>query len=345
MNRIVIRIREEWLSESSRADRVLPRALEAQGIAATRSRVQNWIEEGRVCFVDHTPIHSSFSLELDQEIEIIIPAPRALDLTPDSGPLQILFEDEYLAVINKPRGISVHPSDTDTGVTVVHRLLHHLKSLSSVGGVLRPGIVHRLDKYTSGVLIVSKTDAVHVELAQLFSEHRLERIYWAWCYGSSPKIPRDRGFRLETKIARNPKDRLKMSCDVLVGRSAISDFRKLKEFSVRTFKGPIASLVEAQLHTGRTHQVRVHLNHLASSILGDSLYGVPSQNQPKLKSLPHDVRASVDSLGGQALHARVLGLIHPITGAELRFEGPLPDELTALAQSLEPYVQPNPFSS
>jgi 23S rRNA pseudouridine1911/1915/1917 synthase len=275
-------------------------------------------------------------LEPEQILLIHVPEARELNLTPDSGPLEILFEDEHLAFINKPRGLSVHPSETDLGVTVVHRLMFHLKTLSTVGGVLRPGIVHRLDKNTSGVLVVSKSDAVHLALARLFETHDLDRRYWAWCYGTASRINSKSPLKLETRIARNPQDRLKMSCDIEGGRTAISEFLKLKNYSTAQHS-PFASWIEAKLYTGRTHQVRVHLNHLGSSILGDTLYGVPTATQPKLKTIPQPVRQVMELLQGQALHARVLGLRHPVTGENLRFEANLPEVLTHLTQALEPY--------
>jgi 23S rRNA pseudouridine1911/1915/1917 synthase len=192
--------------------------------------------------------------------------------------------------------------------------------------------VHRLDKDTSGVLLITKSDLAHTRMSEVFAAHRLERRYWALCYGA-PYFPDGKSDgRLVTKIGRHPTDRKKMSANVARGREAITDVRVLETYSGA--RAPTASLVEARLETGRTHQVRVHLTHLGSSVLGDPLYGAPSSRAAKWTVLPPAIQAIIRSLPGQALHARLLAFEHPITGQSLRFEGEPPAVFSALRQAL-----------
>ena len=228
-------------------------------------------------------------------------------------------------MVNKPPGLTVHPSSTQKEGTLVHALLHHIKDLSGIGGVLRPGIVHRLDKDTSGALVISKSDRAHVALVEKFSKHDMERVYWALCYGSF-KQP---SLKIETLIGRNPKDRKRMSSDVKTGRKAITHLKRLENF------GSYACWVQAQLETGRTHQVRVHLTGAGHSVLGDPVYGTPNSKSAKWLALPSEVREAVAQLPGQALHARVLGFEHPITKKRLRFEAEPPAEFRGVLEALK----------
>jgi len=192
-----------------------------------------------------------------------------------------------------------------------------VKNLSGIGGKLRPGIVHRIDKDTSGALVVTKDDLTHQGLSKLFAKHDIERKYWAIVYGS----PKWKEQTLKTTIGRSPSDRKKMAVNVPSGREAISHFKVLEEFVIPgAGKSPYASLIEATLETGRTHQIRVHLTHLGHSLLGDPVYGTPSDSQAKWKNLPLPVQAAVRELPGQALHAKTLGFVHPITKKGLLFE-------------------------
>jgi 23S rRNA pseudouridine1911/1915/1917 synthase len=270
-------------------------------------------------------VNAGAKLAVGQEVQLLLLPPRTLELQPEDRPLEILFEDEHLAIINKPCGLTVHPSETQTEGTLVHALLHHLKDLSGIGGVLRPGIVHRLDKNTSGALVVTKTDAAHLRLAETFAAHRIERRYWALCYG----IWRAPGeTKIEGAIGRSPQDRKKMAMNVPGGRPAVTWVKSIESF------GTHACWLEARLETGRTHQVRVHLTAQGHSLLGDPIYGVPSARNTKWLALPHSVREQVRALPGQALHARVLGFDHPITGKTLRFEAPAPEGWQNLLESL-----------
>ncbi len=304
------------LESSERADKYLHELFqEHEGLThLSRSQIQKLIESAAI-LVNGNSIDSKTKIRKGAEISIKIADPTPIEVLPENIPIQILFEDEHLIVVNKQPGLTVHPSDTQASGTLVNALLHHVKNLSGIGGKLRPGIVHRIDKDTSGAIVISKDDLTHQGLSKLFATHDIQRRYWALVYGS----PKWQQQTLKTTIGRSPNDRKKMAVNVNDGREAISHFTLLEEFA-QSSKHPFASLIEAKLQTGRTHQVRVHLTHLGHSLLGDPAYGNPSENQAKWKALPVEVQASVKGLPGQALHARVLGFVHPITKKELYFE-------------------------
>jgi 23S rRNA pseudouridine1911/1915/1917 synthase len=246
-----------------------------------------------------------------------IPGPQAIALT-------VLYEDAYLIVIDKPAGMAVHPAPGSQTGTLVNALLAHCgSSLSGIGGVARPGIVHRLDKDTSGVMVAAKTDAAHRGLAALFEAHDIDRVYLAFARGA-PREPRG---AIRTRIGRSSRDRKKMAALVRGGREAVT------HFEVRRRYGPqsrtLASRIACRLETGRTHQIRVHLAHIGAPCLGDPLYGAGAPAPP--------VRDAVAAAGldRQALHAAVLGFVHPITGEALRFESSLPEDLARLQAGLE----------
>ncbi len=325
-----------------RADRAIADALEGEAgewvgeaVPVSRSRLQKLMEDGRV-LADGKPVLRSAKLAVGTSVQLRVPEPVALELVPEDIPLEILFEDRDLIVVNKPAGLTVHPSETQRTGTLVHALLFRVKDLSGIGGKLRPGIVHRIDKDTSGALVVSKSDEAHLKLAAVFAKHEIERVYSALVYGA-PTWGGSDEFRFESLIARNPQDRMRMTTEVKAGRHAITRFRCLEKFG-HANQSPFGAHVEARLETGRTHQVRVHLTALGHSLLGDPLYGLPTANQPKWKALPAGVQESVKDLSGQALHARVLGFRHPITGAPLRFEAPYPPVFTRLLDSLRKYA-------
>lgn len=318
-----------------RADRALLAAYQEglghfiQGEAASapplsRSQLQKLLEQGRV--MQHgRPIDAGSTLTAGAEVRMEIPAPKVLELRPENIPLEILYQDEHLAVVNKPAGLTVHPSETQHEGTLVHALLHHIQDLSGIGGVLRPGIVHRLDKDTSGALVITKTDLAHQRMVETFAAHSIERRYWALCYGVW-RAPGET--RIEGSIGRNPADRKKMAMNVKDGRAATTWVKALETY------GNYASWIEARLETGRTHQVRVHLTASGHSLFGDPVYGVPSSKNSKWLALPMAVRSCVQALPGQALHARVLGFDHPITGEKLRFEAEPPAHWQNLLQAL-----------
>jgi 23S rRNA pseudouridine1911/1915/1917 synthase len=326
-----------------RADKAIAEALEGEegewdgdAVPVSRSRLQKLIDDGRV-LADGKPLPKSAKLVCGTSIQIHLPEPTPLELVPEDIPLDVLYEDSDLIVVNKPAGLTVHPSETQRTGTLVHALLFHVKDLSGIGGKLRPGIVHRIDKDTSGALVVSKSDEAHLKLAAIFAKHEIERAYSALVYGApSWGSPGDE-YRMESLIARNPNDRMRMTTDVKAGRHAITLFRCLEKYGHQN-QSPFAAHVEARLETGRTHQVRVHLTSLGHSLLGDPLYGSPTANAPKWKALPAESAEFVKNLSGQALHARILGFRHPTTGAELRFEAPYPPAFAQLLDSLRKYA-------
>ena len=297
----------------------------------SRSQIQRLIEQGKVR-INGATVKSNTKLSAENQVEIHFPAPEPLDLVPEDRALDVLFEDEHLLVLNKPAGLTVHPSSTQKKGTLVHALLHHVQDLSGIGGKLRPGIVHRIDKDTSGALVITKTDQAHRKLVEIFSKHEIERIYWALCYGTPPSP----SGKIEGNLGRSPADRKKMTILKTGGRGAVTHYKRVEEYASGAAK-PFASFLEVKLETGRTHQVRVHLTSIGLSLLADPVYGTPSSNQPKWKGLPTDVKAAVEAMPGQALHARVLGFIHPITAKPLRFEAEPPREFKDLMDALKRY--------
>lgn len=339
----------DW-ANGLRADRAITEALErGEGAwddgeqppsSISRSYIQKILENA-------SAFKSNEKLRAGTQIEIFFPAARSLEVLPEDRPLEFLYQDEHIAVVNKPAGLTMHPSETQHDGTLVNALLHHISDLSGIGGVLRPGIVHRLDKNTSGALVITKTDEAHQKLSQVFSEHSIERVYWALCYGSfaqellrkSPSLRPP--LKIESTIGRNPADRKKMAMNVEGGRKAITFVRKKAEFlipdsHVRT--QPFACWIEAQLETGRTHQVRVHLTSIGNALLGDPVYGTPSEKNQKWLAVPAKIKECVSALPGQALHARVLGFAHPITGERLRFEAEPPETFRRLKEALDEYT-------
>jgi 23S rRNA pseudouridine1911/1915/1917 synthase len=256
----------------------------------------------------------------------LVTVPPAAPAKPEAQaiPLEILFEDAHLIVIAKPAGLTVHPAPGNPDKTLVNALLAHCgASLSGIGGVARPGIVHRLDKDTSGVMVVAKTDAAHASLTAQFQSRSIERAYQALVWG----VPRPATGRVEGAIGRSPRDRKKMAVLRRGGKAAATRYRLLKNF------GGVASLVECRLETGRTHQIRVHMAHLGHPLIGDPTYG--RARHRTAPELPASVRKMIDCFRRQALHAAVLGFDHPAGGRRLRFEAPMPADFSNLLNSLE----------
>jgi 23S rRNA pseudouridine1911/1915/1917 synthase len=254
---------------------------------------------------------------------LTIPPLEAAEPQSEAISLTVLFEDQHLIVVDKPAGMAAHPGPGTPGATLVNALLHHCgSSLSGIGGVARPGIVHRLDKDTSGVMVAAKSDAAHAGLCKLFAAHDIERTYIALTRGAPPK---DRG-TVETQIGRSPHDRKKMAVLKSGGRHAVTHYDVARRFGPAA--RPLAARVSCTLETGRTHQIRVHLSSLGCPCLGDQTYGAGAP--------ANAVRQAIAEAGltRQALHAAVLGFVHPVTGQALRFETPLPDDMRRLEQAL-----------
>ena len=254
--------------------------------------------------------------------EISIPPPVAAEPQPENIPLTVLYEDQHLIVIDKPAGMAAHPGPGTESGTLVNALLHHCgSSLPGIGGVLRPGIVHRLDKDTSGVMVAAKSDAAHAGLSALFATHDIERAYIAFTRGAPAPLKGT----IQTQIGRSSHDRKKMAVLKSGGREAITHYAVEQAFGGAK---PVAARVRCVLETGRTHQIRVHLASKGSPCLGDPVYGSGAP--------VNAVRAIIEEAGlaRQALHAAVLGFVHPVTGERLRFETPLPPDMAALEAGL-----------
>ena len=302
-------------SEPMRLDLFISSQLEGE----TRAAVQRLIEAGNI-LVDGHPARASQKLKGGEQVAVEIPAPVEAAPKAESIPLEVLYEDHDLIVINKPAGMVVHPGPGNSSGTLVNALLAHCTDLSGIGGELRPGIVHRLDKGTSGVLVAAKNDRAHQGLSAQFHVHSVKRIYQALVFGNPPE---DTG-KIEGIIGRHPTERLRQSLKARHGKHSVTRWR------VRERYGRI-SLLELRLETGRTHQIRVHLTESGFPLLGDPLYPdggrVNNLADPRLKKM-------ITSLGRQALHARTLGFIHPVTGEYLEFSSPLPDDLQSLCDYL-----------
>lgn len=298
MSRIQLTVDESFLDER------LDKFLSAQFPEQSRSYLQKIIKEGSV-FVNGKAAKASLKMEDQDEVLIDLPELREPEIEAEAIPLDILYEDEDLLFVNKPKGMVVHPSAGHYTGTLVNAVLYHCKDqLSGINGVLRPGIVHRIDKDTTGVLVVCKNDRAHNHVAEQLKVHSITRKYCAVVQGV---IREDEGI-VDSPIGRHPTERKKMAAGVKNGKHAVTHYRVLQRFANHTY-------VECQLETGRTHQIRVHMASIHHPILGDTVYG--SEKNPY-------------HLEGQALHARVLGLIHPSTGAYVEVEAPLPDYFVKL---------------
>ena len=298
----------------------LDRALAASLGDLSRSRIQALIKDGHVRLGAALVVEPARRVKSGEVVKVEIPAPAPLDLQAEELPLDISYEDEHLLVLHKKAGQVVHPAPGHDSGTLVHALLAHCgESLSGIGGVQRPGIVHRLDKDVSGLLMVAKNDHAHRSLAGQLSVHSVERAYEAIVHG----VPAPASGRIEKAIARHPKDRKRMAI-VEQGKHAITDYRLLAAENSRIAR------VELRLHTGRTHQIRVHLTSINHPILGDPIY------RPKRKpNFPNELQQAVAAMNRVALHARTLGFDHPVSGERLRFESPAPaifDKLLQLAR-------------
>lgn len=308
-----------------RLDRFLVAAL----ADLSRARIKQLIKAGHLRLADgddwRTIEDVSSKVKPGQRYRLVIPAPVPASPKGEAIALDIRFEDEHLIVIDKPPGLVVHPSAGHDSGTLVNALIGHCgDSLSGIGGVKRPGIVHRLDKDTSGLMVVAKSDPVHISLSRQFEARTITRAYSALCWGA----PRPRESSIAGNIGRSRVNRKKMAVVKIGGKVARTDYRVLQTFGASN--DPMASLIECHLQTGRTHQIRVHLTHIGHPILGDPLYGRGRQ----IRGLPEGAADALRRLGRQALHAHSLGFLHPIVGNHLTFESILPSEIEELVQQL-----------
>src|SRR6056297_4042216 len=323
-----------------RLDKALSRDVPEEA-ALSRTRLARLIAEGAVR-VNGLPVNEPKArVGEDDLVEITVPEAEESHIGAESIRLDVIHEDDDLIVINKPAGMVVHPAPGRPGGTLVNALLHHCgETLSGVGGAKRPGIVHRIDKDTSGLLVVAKSDRAHQGLATQFEKHSVERYYRAVVYGvpdaADPRLRGLRGvgfesgniMRITTQLARHKTDRQKQAVLFQGGRHAVTRARIVESYG----KPPAVSLIECWLETGRTHQIRVHMAHAGHGLIGDPVYG--GRRKLPLRAFP---QAALDAVGGfsrQALHAAVLGFDHPVSGETLRFEAPLPEDMARLLTCL-----------
>ena len=309
--------------------------LAAQIPDLSRSRVRGLIKDGQVSAGGRTIIEPDYRVKPDEMFEIGVPEAVAALPEAEPIPLNVLYEDSALIVIDKPAGLVVHPAAGNWTGTLVNALIAHCgDSLSGIGGVRRPGIVHRLDKDTTGVMVVAKTDAAHQGLAAQFADHgregALRREYLALVWG---ELKPAKGV-IETNLARHPTNRLKMAVTKRDGKHAVTEYSLKRSFAEKGKKagGVVASLVECVLKTGRTHQIRVHLAHIGYPVIGDPLYGGGFQS--KTRALQGDAQSVIVALTRQALHAAVLGILHPISGKHMQFQSELPADMREIMDAL-----------
>lgn len=275
----------------------------------SRSFIQKMIKEERV-LVNGKPVKGSYRVKTDDEVAFELPESVEPDIEPENIPLDILYEDKDVIVVNKPKGMVVHPAAGHYSQTLVNALMYHCgKDLSGINGVMRPGIVHRIDRDTTGSLIVCKNDKAHREIAEQLKEHSVNRRYHAICHGV---IREDEGI-IDKPIGRHPQERKKMAVNEKNGKSAVTHYRVLQRFRQYTY-------IECQLETGRTHQIRVHMASIGHPILGDEVY---SNRKTPFK------------LQGQTLHAKTLGFVHPVSEEYIETDAPLPEYFQHLLQILD----------
>ena len=299
--------------------RRLDQFLSARVTDLSRSRLQRLIDEGRVG-VDGESCRRSQRVQGGQEVVVVIPDPTPSEVVAEVIPLDIVYEDGDLLVVHKPAGMVVHPTQHDRSGTLVNALLAHCDDLSGVGGVERPGIVHRLDKLTTGVLVVAKNDLAHNGLAEQFHDHTITRRYEALVWGT----PLPSEGRIASEIGRHPTDRKRMSSRAQHGKHAVTLYRVVAPL------GPVAR-VELVLETGRTHQIRVHMSERLNPVVGDPVYGGHASRR-----MPDDpvLRGLLEPVQRQLLHARIIGFDHPRSGEYLSFERPLPDDHQAVVDGV-----------
>jgi len=324
----------------SRLDKALSRNV-PEDANLSRSRLAKLIVSGMVKLNGHVQTNQKAKVVAGDTVEITIPIASASHIEAEDIPLTVVYEDDDLIVINKPAGMVVHPAPGTPSGTLVNALMHYCgDSLSGVGGVARPGIVHRIDKETSGLLVVAKSDVAHQGLAAQFAKHTVERRYLAVVYGapdaSDPRVRGVKGvnfeagniMRITTNLARHKTDRQRQAVLFGSGRHAVTRSR-----IIDTFGEPVvASLIECWLETGRTHQIRVHMAHAGHSLIGDPTYG--GRRKLSAKAVGEVGQAAAREFPRQALHAATLGFVHPVNGADMQFEADMPDDMANLIADL-----------
>ncbi|MCW2306217.1 RluA family pseudouridine synthase [Rhodobium gokarnense] len=300
----------------------------------SRSRFKALIKEGQVAIGGRTIVEPNYRVNAGELVSITLPPPEDPTPEPEPIPLNVVYEDDDLIVIDKPPGLVVHPAAGNWTGTLVNALIAHCgDSLSGIGGVRRPGIVHRLDKDTSGLMVVAKTDAAHRGLSEQFADHgrtgSLERAYKALVWG----CPAHMAGTVDAALDRSGGNRMKRAVVKFGGKHAVTHWRRLARYPKDPASEAISSLVECRLETGRTHQIRVHMAHIGHPLVGDRDYGAGFAT--RANRLPEPARSLAAAFPRQALHAGILGFRHPVSGEVLRFESPLPEDFAALVAAIE----------
>tara|TARA_B100000287_G_scaffold382290_1_gene387246 strand:- start:1260 stop:2237 length:978 start_codon:yes stop_codon:yes gene_type:complete len=293
----------------------------------SRTRIKNLILEKRLKINGKIVDLPSKKVNLGNQITLEIPSPKKISLKPFNFKLDIIYQDNDLIVINKPAGISMHPGPGNYDNTIVNALMNYEKiKLSNIGDELRPGIIHRIDKDTSGLIVIAKNNYSHEKISKQFSEHNIDRVYNALVWG---KLRPQSGI-INTLITRSSKNRQLMDVSLTKGKRAITNYKTIKVFEGKNI--PTLSLIECKLKTGRTHQIRVHMNYKGNQIVGDQKY---KKKYKKLKSVGKEIEVKILKLDRQFLHAKILGFNHPRTNKKIIFEINLPDELKKIVNVLE----------
>jgi len=300
--------------------------LQSQLKKLSRTRIQNLIKEGKIKLNNTLIYNAAKKIKENDKIEVIFPPPKETYIKPNNIPLNILYEDEDVIVINKSPGVVMHPGAGNYENTIVNGLLFKYKNnLSAIGGKLRPGIVHRIDKDTSGAIVVAKNDISHINLSKQFSNHTVKRIYEVLVWGSL----KPQNGKIIGKIARSERNRQLMTVKRDKGKNAITNYKTIKTFQNSNL--PKISFLECILETGRTHQIRVHMNYKGNPVIGDKSYG---KSKKKFKTINENVEINLNNFNRQALHAKFLGFVHPKTGKDIYFEAERPLDFDNLLKSL-----------
>lgn len=296
----------EWTADAAAVKTRIDKYLADRMTDVSRSQIQLWIGDARV-LVNGAAVKANYKLLENDRIELSIPEPESAEIVPEDIPLDVVYEDSDVIVVNKPRGLVVHPAPGHASGTLVNALMYHCRDLSGINGELRPGIVHRIDKDTSGLLMAAKNDRAHASLASQLKEHSVTRRYIALVHGN---LSHDQG-TVDAPIGRDPGDRKMFTVTDRNSKHAVTHFLVLERFGDYT-------LLELKLETGRTHQIRVHMKFIGHPLVGDPMYG----------------RSKGIRMDGQALHAAILGFVHPATGEYLEFSAPLPQDMEDVLASL-----------
>ncbi len=292
----------------------------------SRTRIKNLILDQKLKLNNKVICDPSKKISVGDNLELIIPEPKKASLKPYNYKLDIIFEDDDIIILNKPSGIVIHPGAGNFDNTIVNALMYYDKnSLSNIGDELRPGIVHRIDKNTSGLVVIAKNNQAHEHLSNQFSKHTITRIYQLMIWG---KVRPSKG-RVETLITRSSKNRQMMEVSRTKGKNAITNYKTIEIFENDNI--PTLSLVDCKLETGRTHQIRVHMNHLGHSIVGDDKY---KKKYKKIKNIDPLLEKKITNLNRQFLHAKTIGFIHPKKNKEMIFHSILPQELNTILEML-----------